>query len=199
MSNNCINATTAVWNWFYFTRARGRIPTTKGCSSVYINLPPSYIFQSPLFLPRHALRTTEGVDGGSLLKLILTFSPLDFFFYIFVSQVAFLLAGRQVDELSVLTRVGFNEQNSGFRSVSASFPCWAPHEWRQEWRSLLCVPAADAAAVSAASQLLSRHIYGIRQPKPNGTHSKDDFRRFSLFFLTFTRIMAFGFCEHAAF
>lgn len=93
MCENYANSKTVLRNWFYFIWAHGRILSFWGCSSVYINLPPSYIFQSPLFQPRCDLRTTEGVDGGSLLTFILTFPPLDFFYFYFYSSSGFYSPG----------------------------------------------------------------------------------------------------------
>lgn len=134
------------------------------CSPVYINMPPSYIFQSLLFRPSRFQLPVEGADEGSPLTLGFNFF-LDFFHF----REFFLLSRTRVDGLAVLTRVGFNIQTIGttqflsFLNASRNEDCCCVWTGRG---MLLLLPPPQAS--ERASPSLSRHILGICQPPPNG-------------------------------
>lgn len=145
-----IRIITASFNFsFYFIQTHGRIRDHQRRSSVYINTPPSYIFQSLLFQSRWCV-TAEGVDEGSPLTLILTFSSTFFFSFHFSSGL--LLFGIRVDGLSVLTRVGSDIQTLASVHFPPSCSCPALLEYQQEWRRLLCALAGDAGAAAASER-----------------------------------------------
>lgn len=137
---------------FYFIWAHGRICDHERCSSVYINAPPSYIFQSLLFQPSYNLSTAEGVDEGSLLTLILTFSST-----FSISQVVFTLqepSGRTF----CVDKGRLQHSNYWLHSVSPSFLVGLSLNASRNGDSC-CVPAGDAAAAASEPTALSADIW----------------------------------------